>query len=179
MKEPLDLEIKRKIYNIIKKNPGLHESKIAEMLDISWELVYYHINYLEKNNLITVTKEKGYNRCFTEGEIGVKDRKTLSIIRQKIPLAIIHYLLARPYSKFKEISDNIDVLPTTIAYHLKKLVKADVVEFELVKSRKRYLVKDSKYIIQLLIRYKPQSLIDDYEDMWKDFSWSKDLFKKF
>jgi predicted transcriptional regulator len=129
--------------------------------------------------LIIVVKEKGYNRCFAEGEIGITDRKMLSILRQKIPLAIVFFLLSRPYSKFKEISDNIDVLPTSIAYHLKKLLNADIVEYEIVEVHKRYLIKDSKYVIQLLIKYKPQSLIDDYEEMWKGFSWSKDLFKKF
>jgi len=176
MKDRSDLEIKRKIYNLILKNPGLHESKIAEMLKVSWELVFYHLSYLQKNDLVVIEKKDGYNRCFAKGKIGEKDKKLLSILRQKYPLAIIMFLLTNPFSRFKEITGDIDLSPSTLSYHLQKLVDKGIVEFEIIKNVKRYLVKDKKYIIQLLVRYKPHKLIDDYEDMWKDFLWTKDLF---
>jgi len=176
MKDRSDLEIKRKIYNLILKNPGLHESKIAEMLNVSWELVFYHVNYLKKNELIVIEKKDGYNRCFPSGKIGEKDKKILSILRQKYPLTIIVFLLSRPFSRFKEISQNIDLSPSTLSYHLQKLVKKNIVEFEIIKNIKRYFIKDRKYLIQLLITYKPHTLIEDYEEMWKDFLWTKDLF---
>ena len=88
MKDSSDLEIKRKIYDLIVKNPGLHASQIAELLEISWELVYYHISYLEKNGLINIVKKEGYSRCFATGEVGEKDRNILSVLRQKKPLLI-------------------------------------------------------------------------------------------
>jgi predicted transcriptional regulator len=176
MKDPLDLEIKRKIYKLILNNPGLHVSRIAELLEISWELLSYHLYYLEKNDLINVVKKDGYNRCFPSGKLGEKDRKILSILRQKNPLAIIIFLLMHPYSKFKEILDNVDVAPSTLSYHLQKLIKKDILEFEVIKNEKRFLIKDRKYVIQLLVKYKPYSMIDGYEEMWSDFLWSKDLF---
>jgi predicted transcriptional regulator len=176
MKDKEDLEVKRKIFNLIKKNPGLHASKIAEILKISWELANYHILYLERNELINITKKDGYNRCFASGEIGEKDREILSLLRQKNPLKIVLFLLMKPYSRFSEILVEVKVAPSTLSYHLKKLLDRQIIYSEVIKNEKRFFVKDRKYVIQILINYKPHSLIEDYEDMWKDFLWTKDLF---
>lgn len=176
MKDKEDLEVKRKIFNLIKKNPGLHASKIAEILNISWELANYHIIYLERNDLINIIKKDGYNRCFTSGEIGEKDRDVLSLLRQKNPLKIVLFLLMKPYSKFNEILVEVKVAPSTLSYHLKKLMDKQIIDSELIKNEKRFFVRERKYVIQILINYKPHSLIKDYEDMWKDFLWTKDLF---
>ena len=132
--------------------------------------------YLEKNELINVTKKDGYNRCFASGEIGEKDRDTLSLLRQKNPLKIVLFLLMKPYSKFNEILAEVKVAPSTLSYHLKKLFDKNIIEFEIIKNEKRIFVRERKHVIQLLINYKPHSLIKDYEDMWKDFLWTKDLF---
>lgn len=179
MKDEEDLKVKRKIFNLIKKNPGLHASKIAEILNISWELANYHILYLQRNNLINIVRKDGYNRCFASGEIGEKDRNVLSLLRQKNPLKIVLFLLMNPYSKFSEILSAVKVAPSTLSYHLKKLQNKEIIGFELKENEKRFFVKERKYVIQILINYKPYSLIEDYEDMWKDFLWSKDLFQNY
>ncbi len=176
MKGPDDLKTQRKIYDLIVKNPGLHASRIAEIFQISWELVNYHINYLKRHELINIVKEEGYNRCFASGEVGEKDRKLLSILRQKYPLTIVLFLLTNPYSRFKEIAEYVDIAPSTLVHHMKKLEKKKIIEYEEIKNVKRYHVINKKYIIQLIIKYKPQSFIEDYEEMWKDFLWTKDLF---
>jgi len=178
MKDRKDLKTQRKIYELIEKNPGLHTSRIAEILNISWELANYHLNYLEKHDLINITKEEGYNRCFPSGKIGEKDRKIIGLLRQKYPLTIVLFLLTNPYSRFKEIAENVDIAPSTLVHHMKKLEKLQIIEFEEIKNAKRYIIVNKKYIIQLLIKYKPHSFIEDYEDMWKEFLWTKDLFKE-
>ena len=177
MKGPDDLKTQRKIYDLIVKNPGLHASSIAKILKISWELTNYHLNYLQKNDLINIVKEEGYNRCFVTGEMGEKDRKNISLLRQKYPLTIVMYLLTNPYSRFKDIANHVDIAPSTLSHHMDKLKKKNVIDFEEIKNIKRYFVKDRKYIIQILIKYKPQTFIEDYEDMWSEFLWTKDLFK--
>ena len=178
MKKTFDLEVKRKIYNLIKKNPGVNTSKISEIIGVSWELVNYHLLYLEKNEMINIVKQEGYSRCFISGSIGEQDRKILSVLRQKHPLAIVLFLLLNPMKRFKEISVNFDIAPSTLSYHIDKLVKKDIVEFITIENTKLYKVKNEKYISKLLISYKPASLVDEYEDMWNEFLWNKNLFKK-
>jgi predicted transcriptional regulator len=166
-----DLEIRRKIYNLILKNPGLHAKRIAEILKISGQLADYHLLSLERNELIRSVKEAGYRRYYAEGKLGTEDRKRLSVLRQEIPLKIVLFLLKYPASKHGEILDSLNVAPSTLSYHLKKLIKNDIIYVHVSVDEKRYLVKNEREIINLLIKYKPYSWIDNFEDVWMDFSW--------
>ena len=103
MDDPLELEIRRKIYNFILKNPGIHFSKIAEILKIRTSLVDYHILFLEKHNLIDSDKETGYKRLYAKGKIGAKDKKYLFILRQKTLLNIVIQLLKGGNLKHKDL----------------------------------------------------------------------------
>ena len=93
MDEVLQLEIRKKIYKLMLKNPGMNLSAIAEQLKISVALADYHLHHMEGNELITIVKEGGYKRYYVKGEIGAEDKKVLSLFQQEIPLKIVLYLL--------------------------------------------------------------------------------------
>ena len=171
MNEVLDLEIRRKIYNLITKNPGLHAKKIAEILSIQGQLADYHLLYMERNGLITTIKEEGYRRYYIKGKLGIKERKRIAILRQKTPLKIVLFLLKNPDSKHREILENFDVAKSTLSYHIKKLVKHEIISEHLYGKDKRYRVINEKEIVELLIRYKPYSRIESFEDTWVDLKW--------
>jgi predicted transcriptional regulator len=171
MKEVLDLEIRQKIFDIIVKNPGLHSLKIANILKISSQLADYHLLYLVRNELVTVVKEEGYNRYYVKGEIGTFERKYLALLRQEIPLKCVLYILKYPGSKHKDILEYLDVSPSTLSYHLKKLINNNIVEIRLYEEQKEYYIKDRRKIIRLLMKYKPYSWVDNFEDVWEDFTW--------
>ena len=144
--------------------------KIAEMMNMRISHVEYHLIFLEKNELIKSEKEKGYKRYYIGGEIGVKDKQYLFILRQKTVLEIVLYLIKNGSAKHKDILDNINVSPSTLSYHLNKLVKKDVLDVEKFGENKGYSIKYQKEIINLLIKYKPFSLFEGFEDIWKDLS---------
>ena len=171
MTELLELKIRRKIYTLISKNPGLHALKIAEILKISSQLADYHLFYLERNDIVAVVKEEGYRRYHIKGKIGVDDRSKLALLRQKVPLKIVLFIIKNPSSKHKDILKYLDIAPSTLTYHLKKLIKKDIIEIQLFGEQKIYRIKNKKDIIQLLIKYKPYSWIDNFEDVWMDFNW--------
>ena len=171
MNEPLGLEIRRKIHALISKNPGLHVHKISEVLKISDQLADYHLLYLEHNGIITAIKEEGYKRYYVKGKMGAFDRRHLSMLRQEIPLKIILLLLKNNSLTHKEILSYLDVAPSTLSYHLQKLMKNDLICIDVSNNEKKYLVKDKKSIIQLLVKYKPFSWIKGFTDVWADFTW--------
>jgi len=70
MDDILELETRRKIYDLISKNPGLHLSKISELLKMRISLVEYHMRYLEK--IVTVDKKTGFSRYFLKGKVETK-----------------------------------------------------------------------------------------------------------
>ena len=51
MSKKLDRERQIEIYRVIAKNPGIHLSKIAELLNISVALADYHLYYMEEKDI--------------------------------------------------------------------------------------------------------------------------------
>ena len=167
MTEYLDLEIRRKIHELLEKNPGLHLSKIAEMLSLRISHVEYHLLYMEKNELITTTKEKGYTRYYLSGiEIGTKEKKILAILRQEVPLRIVLLIIKKKKAKHGELLTEVDVAASTLSYHLKKMVNKELLTITINKGEKEYSVNNEKEIIQIIIKYKPYMVLESFKDTW-------------
>jgi predicted transcriptional regulator len=171
MSDSLGLETRKKIYSFIEENPGVHLSQIAEILKMSAQLIDYHLSYLERYDLVSVVKEAGYKRCYIKGTLGSGEKEVLSLLRQEIPLKIVLYLLKNPHSRYVDILKFVDVTSPRFSYHLNKLIKHEVIETVSVPDaeRKRYIVKNKKEIIKLLIRYKPSNVLKMIKDTWVDF----------
>lgn len=170
MSEFLELDTRRKIYDLVLRNPGLHLSKIAELLKMRISLVEYHLFYLEKNGVIISSKEAGYSRYYIKGKIGTADKKVLSILRQKIPLKIVLYLLKNDSSLHKDMINFLNIAPSTLSYHLKKLVKIGIVSQTSFGNDKGYSIINREELIRILMQYKPYSVIDGFADIWSDLN---------
>lgn len=170
MRESSEFETQKLIFSLIEKEPGLHLNKIAQVLNIERTLVIYHIHYLEKHNLVSIEKKEGYSRCYPRGAVGTEDKKRLSILRQEIPLKIVLFLLAHPYSKHKEILESLDIAKSTLSYHLDKLIKQGIISIQATDNRQGYCVPDKEDIAQFLIKYKPSRIVLGVKDTWADLS---------
>ena len=171
MNDVLELETRRDIYDLIAKNPGLHARKISEILSLSGQLTDYHLQYLEKHEVITSTKGEGKRRYYIKGTIGIKEKKTLAFLRQETSLRIILFLLQHPNSLHKDILDHIDIAKSTLSYHLEKLVVRGVISAIILEMEKTYSVTNEQEISELLIRYKPYSRIKSFKDTWINLQW--------
>lgn len=171
MKEVLDLEIRRQIYSLIVKNPGIHAREIAQMLSVSGQLTDYHLLCMERQDLITAVKEEGYRRYYCKGKLGIKERRRIAILRQEIPLKIVLHLLKHPNLKHREVLEYFDISKSTLSYHLKKLVKHEIISEHIIGRAKEYKVINEKEIMELLIRYKPYSRKEALKDAWVDLKW--------
>lgn len=173
MKEAAELETQKKIYMLISKEPGLNLTKISELLNINVPLTIYHLRYLEKHELITVIKEKGYTRCYAKGQVGIRDKKILSLLRQEIPLKIVLFLLKHHHAKHKEILEQFNIAKSTLSYHLKKLLSCGVLQVISVENEQWYAVVHEKEILSCLIKYKPSRIAFGLNDTWADFTVHK------
>jgi len=169
MVESLDLEIRRKLYRLLVKNPGLNLTTIAETIGTSVPLTVYHLQYLEKHDMITASKEEGYKRFYVKDRIGVETKKMLSLLRQETPLRIILYLLQHPYSTHKEILTGFNLAPSTLSYHLKKLTSKSLIAESSDGFKQGFKVINDQEIIGLLVQYKPSKVLERFKEGWVDF----------
>ncbi|MFH1101478.1 MAG: hypothetical protein V1726_05550 [Methanobacteriota archaeon] len=168
MNEVLHLDIRKKIYKLLLVNPGVNLSSVAELLDISVALADYHLYYMESNGLITIEKEGGYKRYYVKGEIGTEEKKILSLLHQEIPLQVILFLLNHPCSKPKIIRETLGISPALLTYYLKKLRKYNVIIEDSSEQKKVFSVAKEHVVLTLLIRYKPNVLLERFKDTWAD-----------
>ena len=89
----LKLETRRKIYNSILKHPGLHFREIKRRTNIPLGSLQYHINSLNKYELIITKTDYKYKRYYAKQTIGNKDKEIINILRHDIPLRIVLLLL--------------------------------------------------------------------------------------
>lgn len=165
-----ELESRREIFHLIKKNPGINLTNISKITKLSLQLIDYHTAYLERLNLIEIDRKIGFKRYYPKDEIGLKEKKLLSILRREKPLKIVLFLLEHPYSKHKDILENFDLSPSTLTYHLNNLIKNGVLDYiKKPGEHGKYVIKNENEIVSFLIQYKPHIILKRFKDTWDEF----------
>ncbi len=166
----IKVENRKKIYEIIEEFPGLHMRELKRKTDMSMNLVRYHLDQLERYGLVEVVEEE-YKRYYPkkgERRVDHEDKNYVSLLRKKIPLAIVLCLLdnGEPTSH-GDLKEELDIPASTLSYHLKKLREKDV----LIKKDQNYWLSKPKKTAELLMKYEPsKDVIDEFIDLWESLS---------
>ena len=78
-----------------------------------------------------------------------KDREILNVIKRKVPNEILVVLTLKPNLSQKKISKLLKKHPTTISFHLKKLIERDVIESTKYGNEVRYRIKNEESLLRL------------------------------
>ena len=156
-KNILKLEIRRKIYDFVDKNPGLHVREISRRMDIPINTLIYHIKYLKKLGLIDEKHEGKYNFIFITQKIGKQDKQILGLLRKKTSCKIFLHLLFSLSCSQIELSKELEISPASVSYHLKKMLDIGIIEEAPVENGKIYPLKNLKNPIlkDCVIELKP------------------------
>ena len=164
---------KNEILNLIQSNPGLHQAKIAELLNMTAQLAEYHLIQLEKNELIIGIKDKkGYYKRFyvKESDVGIKEKQILSLLRREHLVKIIVNILLNPNIRHKVLLDKLNIVGSTLSHHLKKLEEYEIIESNSFGKEKGYRIKDEKEIVRIIMKFKLDSMFEGFKDIWDKFN---------
>ena len=168
-KDPLDLESRKKIYEIIRHNPGLHYRELERKSGFMSGTIEYHLNYLENEDLIIGISESGYTRYFIkDARLTSHEKRIISFLRQELPRGIILYLIQHDEVHQGEIAKHFSVTPVSISYHLKRLEKNEIVTGKKIGRKKFYSVIEPDKVVVLLIIFR-QSFVDVLVDSFLQF----------
>ena len=168
----LALETRKKIFELIEKRPGLHKREIARAMGMSLSTIDYHLHHMEKKGLVEARLDGKYKRYFIRKEGKKEDKRIFSMLRQEVPRRILLFLISHPKAIHKEICEHIGKAPSTISFHMKKLIKEGLVEEIAMGKEKAYVVKDEEKVIDLLITYRESFVdraVDRFIDAWAGF----------
>ena len=153
-KKVIEINIRGKIYNYILENPGMHISKISSDLKIPRTTLIYHLNLLEKKELIFTKDKEMFRRYFCKNKVGKNEKLILSILRQRIPHKIIMYFIFHNnIASQVEISKYLNKHPTTVSFHLKKLKKLGLLDSNKSGREVKYYINYESELYEFFIKY--------------------------
>ncbi|MGA1822876.1 MAG: winged helix-turn-helix transcriptional regulator [Thermoplasmatota archaeon] len=172
--DPLELDTRKRIFDLIESSPGIHFREIARRLDIPMGVVEYHIHYMIKRDMIISKKEGRYKRYYTEGKHGSREKTVLPFLRKDVPRKIIMHLMLNPGSRHRDLKDQLNVSGSTLTFHLKKMIRKGVLEEKEDEGTKRFYVVDPDSVSRSLIMYKKSfmdDLVDSFTDTWMELEF--------
>lgn len=159
MKDPLDLPLRKRIYDHIRLNPGVHFREVQRNLDLAVGQLDFHVNSMIKGEVIVKEMEAGNARFYVRDRFSRDEKKALSVLRRDIPRGIVLYLLDRPGSSPSKILEAFSITNATLSYHLRKLEKSGILKAEAEGRSRHYSVTDPDLMGSLLLLYR-SSLFD-------------------
>jgi predicted transcriptional regulator len=169
----LELKTRRIIYNHILKNPGLHERELSRQLELALSTLDYHLYYLKKRELVATKSDGHYTLYYASDKVGSKEKKMMSLLRQKAPRKIVIFLLINSSCTHKQICEYLGLAASTTSFHLKKLVKNEIIRRVEQGRETNFNVLEQDYISDLIITYK-NSFLDDavnrFADTWLELN---------
>lgn len=125
--DPLDHDLRARINEAIRGDPGIHLSAVAETADAPLGTVRYHLKRLEAEGLIESETSDGRRRYVPAGA----DLDALeTALRDDAPRAVLEALFEGGPASTTELADRIDRDPSTATHHVERLAEAGLVERE-------------------------------------------------
>lgn len=168
--DPLELETRRRIYQHVQAVPGAHMREIGRDLAIPMGTLEYHLHYLSKAGLLVTRQDARYTRYFAEGELSRREKDMLAILRQPVPRQLAAHLLLEPGISHGTLLAKFALAPSTISFHLKKLVTAQIVAQEKRGRENLYTVREPELIAKVLIQHRASffdDVIDRFASVWQ------------
>lgn len=171
--EILELDTRKRIYEAIRRNPGVHMRELERLTGLSVALVKYHLGQLEKTGFVSAMDEGGYKRFFPAEKdlrLTVAQKRKLGVLRREIPLRIVLFLLRNPYSRHKDVSDSLHYAPSTVSFHMGRLMREGMVREAEEGERKGLVVVEPEDIVRILVVYRPlfDKMSDAFTDLWME-----------
>jgi len=168
--DALDLESRRKIYDLVSQFAGSHLREIQRTSGMSFGMVSYHLSYLQRYRLIREERDGNYKRYFPI-TTSVLDEKLLSLLRQRSVRNILLFIVAHEGCSHQDIVSSVHLSPATITWHLKKLIDNNIIRSERQGRYNAYFLRiPSESITNLLITFRESfvdNLVDGFLELWE------------
>ena len=164
-----ELTTRKRIYEEIVLNPGLHFRELQRRLQMPTGMLTYHLNILEKHGLISSRRDGKYVRYFANTSMTVEERSIMGALRNYVARRIVIYLLEEGEKKHRDISDELKISPSTLSYHLNKLIRKGILEKRERGRETYYSVRKRDLVAFTIIKYRKSfldALVDNFASLW-------------
>jgi predicted transcriptional regulator len=169
--QPLQLEVRRRIYQCIVDSPGLHFREIQRRTNLATGSLDYHLHFLHKNSLIRIEKDKNYTRYYPlTKNWSDEEKNALNTLRNEKMRHIIIFLIEKKKSTPLKISEATGIPLSTLSWYLKQMQSTGVISHTKRGRFRFYRVNDPKTIVNYLLVHKSSfldTLVDRFIETWE------------
>ncbi len=169
----LDLDVRRRIVDFVRENPGLHLRGMATQMGLAVSTLEYHCYQLVKHGVLATREGAGFKAFYPAEGLDRRDKDVLYLVRHEVPRRICAHLALNPGATPKELRPVAGVSAPTLSFHLNKLREAELVREEPDGRTKRLFLVDAERVANVLVSYR-RSFVDDtidaFANTWLDLN---------
>ena len=158
MTEKPELETRKRVYDLVVLNPGVHLREIERLTNLPLGVVRYHLDRLQREDLIFSEEDRYFKRFFPKGRIPNVPTQYFAVLRQESLRAIVLFLLNSPGSRHATLMAALSLPASTLSTYLSYLVRRGVVRREKSGKENLYFVQDEEAVVKVLLVYRPSFL---------------------
>jgi DNA-binding transcriptional ArsR family regulator len=165
----LEQESRKRIVEQVSAHPGTHMRELQRRLDMSAGTLEYHLHLLVREGVLAQRRQGRYTRYYMASQVGRREKDVLALLRQDIPRRLCARLLMQPGQSHGELLQHFPIAPSTLSFHLKKLVDGGLVESHREGRETRFRVLEPDLVGKVLVDYKGSfvdELVDRFADVW-------------
>jgi predicted transcriptional regulator len=147
-------ELQQKLLLSIDENPGIRYRELLRLINSSNGVLSYHINRLEKMDLVIVERRARMTRLFPRN-ISNEIMGVMRFLRNQTSYEIIKLLHDRGPTSQQEIINYTRKAASTISWHIKKLLDDNIV---CIKDKN--IISDGNNDVGIKIQHKKLNLYD-------------------
>ena len=166
--ELLELETRRRIYAVVGRNPGSSARDVQRVLGLGWGETAYHLDRLVEASLLRRERTPGRDFYFAR-EVAWDDRKSLVHFRRRASREVLLALFANPGLTSHEVADRLRLGRSTVAFHLRRLMLAGLVEGERRAASRTFHVVNPEQVRRLLQVYREsfrEDVVGRFAEVW-------------
>ncbi len=125
--DPLENDVRSRVYGIIEQSPGTYISEVSEQVSASRSTVRYHVRILEDEGLIVGDADGGKHRFYPGGS---DDPALEAAMNDDATARVLDSIARLEPAAVSALAEDLDRAPGTVSYHLDRLAEDDLIEQE-------------------------------------------------
>jgi predicted transcriptional regulator len=144
---------RRLILNFVTSHPATSAREVQRSLSLGWGETTYHLEHLL--NLAVIERERAGRRdFFFNANVRPSDRRVLIAFQSQVERTVLLLLTQKPNLSFGEVTDCLNMNKSTLSFHLKYLMAANIVGVSMIGGVRRYHAEQPTRVWELYSKYR-------------------------
>lgn len=126
----LEHPLRAQITDLVTAEPGIHFQELVRRLDAGRGTMEHHLRKLVAANVLTMQVSQGFTCFFPKGKVDRHLMAAAPVLKSDGARQILQAIAAQPGRAAQDVAASIGLTPSTVNYHLKRLVSSGLVSHE-------------------------------------------------